>query len=265
MPDVDELEPLEAEFSWYSQWLVDAIESLGIADRIPAACRGSGNPAILVRLRSALAVGPGDLVLDLGCGLGGPGAWLARETGAAVVGIDVVEAEVRGCRRLFGPSPAVVATTTSLPFRDGCFDAAWALGTVELIADKDGACRELARVLRPGGVAALLVYGASRAVLDGPRAGRFEPPEAYVAALRGAGLAVDRARPLDDVPPAPPAWTASAAAVHEHAMRARAGDPRLPVVAEELAKVAHLCASTLRPWELVAHAPVTRASGKRAR
>src|SRR5215207_6751378 len=36
-----------------------------------------------------LDVGPNRTVIDLGCGQGGPSLWVARETGADVVGIDL--------------------------------------------------------------------------------------------------------------------------------------------------------------------------------
>src|SRR5207247_2307612 len=43
----------------------------------------------LGRMARELQVGPGQTFVDLGCGHGGPSLWLARQTGAAVVGIDV--------------------------------------------------------------------------------------------------------------------------------------------------------------------------------
>src|SRR5215208_4359870 len=36
-----------------------------------------------------LRVGPGQTFIDLGCGQGGPGLWVARETGAALMGVDL--------------------------------------------------------------------------------------------------------------------------------------------------------------------------------
>ncbi len=38
---------------------------------------------------SSLGVGPGDVTLDLGSGLGGPARFVARETGSRVVGVDL--------------------------------------------------------------------------------------------------------------------------------------------------------------------------------
>ena len=41
-----------------------------------------------------LRVGPEQTFVDLGCGPGGPGLWVARATGAALVGLEVSSAGV---------------------------------------------------------------------------------------------------------------------------------------------------------------------------
>src|SRR5947209_572953 len=43
---------------------------------------------VLGRCVSGLRVGPGQLLVDLACGRGGPGLWLCRATGADLIGID---------------------------------------------------------------------------------------------------------------------------------------------------------------------------------
>src|SRR5947207_2641354 len=43
----------------------------------------------LERMARELQVGPGQLFVDLGCGHGGPSLWLARATGAGLIGIDL--------------------------------------------------------------------------------------------------------------------------------------------------------------------------------
>src|ERR1700726_4358957 len=57
----------------------------------------------LRQMADALHFGPGDKIADLGCGRGGPGQWIARATGAALVGIDISDvalqqARARACR-----------------------------------------------------------------------------------------------------------------------------------------------------------------------
>jgi len=43
----------------------------------------------LRRIALSVAAGPGQTIVDLGCGRGGPSLWVARQTGANLVGIDL--------------------------------------------------------------------------------------------------------------------------------------------------------------------------------
>ncbi|HZK51821.1 MAG TPA: class I SAM-dependent methyltransferase [Actinomycetota bacterium] len=152
-------ERLEIEFGRHAGWIVEAIEAHGL-DAIPAACRGAGDPNLFGLLADAMGAKPGTLVLDVGCGIGGPGAWLASERRCDVVGIDVMEEPVRGLKRLFPQLSAVVASSRWLPFRNATFDATWAIGVIETIAHKNEALKEVARVLVPDG--RLAAYTSSR-------------------------------------------------------------------------------------------------------
>src|SRR2546428_13275150 len=49
---------------------------------------------VLGRCVSGLRVGPGHLLVDLACGRGGPGLWLARATGADFICIDCLTVAV---------------------------------------------------------------------------------------------------------------------------------------------------------------------------
>src|SRR5665648_722041 len=42
-----------------------------------------------------LKIGPGKSFIDLGCGRGGPGLWITRETGANYIGIDLSENAIK--------------------------------------------------------------------------------------------------------------------------------------------------------------------------
>jgi hypothetical protein len=44
--------------------------------------------ALLGHVADALAVAPGQTLVDVGCGRGGPGLWLARSRGASLIGVD---------------------------------------------------------------------------------------------------------------------------------------------------------------------------------
>lgn len=81
------------------------------------------------RLAAALALGPGDRLLDLGAGCGWPGLHLTRTTGCTAVLVDLtVPAMARARRRASqeqtaGRTAVVVASARHLPFRPESFDA----------------------------------------------------------------------------------------------------------------------------------------------
>ena len=52
------------------------------------------------RVADAVDVGPGDRVLDLGCGVGGNSRWLAEHGAAAVVGVNVHDRQLEFAKRL---------------------------------------------------------------------------------------------------------------------------------------------------------------------
>ncbi|HKB29846.1 MAG TPA: methyltransferase domain-containing protein [Streptosporangiaceae bacterium] len=115
-----------------------------------------------------LPVGPGDRVLDLGCGAGRH-AFEVYRRGADVVALDMNAGELAEVRAMFaamraaGTAPAAAdartaaGDATAMPFRDGSFDRVIAAEVLEHILDDQRAMYELARVLRPGGLAAVTV------------------------------------------------------------------------------------------------------------
>lgn len=81
-----------------------------------------------------------------------------------------------------------------LSFRDGSFDIAYSLSSIEHFGDLDGAIdavREMARVVRPGGVLAL----ATEYVLAGPPHEETFQPAEIDALVRASGLSL--AEPID--------------------------------------------------------------------
>jgi SAM-dependent methyltransferase len=91
---------------------------------------------------------PGRATLDIGCGEGRVGAELERR-GHHVVGIDSSPHLVELARE---HHEAVVADAADLPFEDGAFDLVVAYMSLMNMDDLDGAVREAARVLEPGGM-----------------------------------------------------------------------------------------------------------------
>lgn len=99
-----------------------------------------------------------DVVLDIGCGVGGPSRYLADRFGCAVTGIDVVPVRVEVARdlaRMTNTGDRVsyrVADATALDFDDASFGHVWMLDVSIHIRDKRALFGEIARVLRPGGL-----------------------------------------------------------------------------------------------------------------
>ncbi|MEO8083893.1 MAG: methyltransferase domain-containing protein [Ardenticatenales bacterium] len=165
-----------------------------------------------------LAIGPGDRVLDMGCGRG---FYLkfTRELypHADVVGVELdrpllatAKAQVPGVRTVNG-------NVYRLPFADGAFDKILFTEVIEHIPDDRAALRELARVLAPGGRIAITTPNADyplawdplnkvletaigrpirRGVLSGIWANheRLYTPESLAAKVAEAGLRVERTR-----------------------------------------------------------------------
>jgi SAM-dependent methyltransferase len=130
-------------------------------------CRRTAEEALRL-LRPALdRVRPGGRlrVLDLGCGHGDLTPLLLGEPRLEVVALDLsaaalgqFRARVRGCHE--GRLALLRASAYELPFTDGAFDAVVSFGYASA-ASYDGVEYEVARVLRPGGVAVIDVANPS--------------------------------------------------------------------------------------------------------
>lgn len=107
-------------------------------------------------LVARLPAGPA-CILDAGCGTGGLIRRLAPQRPEwSWTGVDV-EPLACALARERGATDVREASVTALPFDDGEFDAVVCADVLYHLADDDAALRELARVLRPGGVAVINV------------------------------------------------------------------------------------------------------------
>ena len=106
-------------------------------------------------------VSRGRKVLEIGVGLGADHQRFAQ-AGAELSGIDLTERAVEHTRRRLGllglSSDLSTGDAESLPFPDGTFETVYSWGVIHHSPDTSKAVAEIRRVLRPGGVAKIMIY-----------------------------------------------------------------------------------------------------------
>jgi len=163
------------------------------------------------RLAQALALRPGQRVLDVASGPGATAFLLAEEFGTEVDGVDLgsVDRARDGAaeRGLAGPVRFHLGDAERLPFDDATFDAVVCECAFCLFPDKRTAAAEFARVLKPGGR-----VGITDVTLDPDRLdpelrtltgwlaclADARPAAEYATHLAGAGLRVTLSEPHDE-------------------------------------------------------------------
>ena len=109
----------------------------------------------IAEVAEALALRPGQLLVDLACGRGGYGLEVAGRTGARLLGVDFSAEALRQARDLAAMRGAVadfrVGDLVATGLEDGSADAVMVVDAIQFPVDPSAAYTELARVLRPGG------------------------------------------------------------------------------------------------------------------
>ncbi|AJE43883.1 class I SAM-dependent methyltransferase [Streptomyces nodosus] len=135
-------------------------------------------PAYAAAVRD-LGLREGDRVLDAGCGTGRALIPLRKAVGASgvVLGTDLTPAMLEAARRAGRDRDGrlLLADVTALPLRTESLDAVFAAGLISHLPHPADNLRELARVVRPGGLLALF-HPIGRAALAA-RQGRQITPD----------------------------------------------------------------------------------------
>jgi SAM-dependent methyltransferase len=142
-----------------------SLRSLTVQDLAPVDhFHARGLPAT-VELADRLAVEPGDHVLDIGCGVGGPARYLAQRFACTVSGIDITGPFVDAANKLTALLQMEDRVFIQqgdgqrLPYEDGSFDGAYAQHVTMNVADRPRFFAEAWRVLKPGAFFALTEHG----------------------------------------------------------------------------------------------------------
>lgn len=117
-----------------------------------------------VRSVRDVLVRPGARVLDICCGTGDLTMALRRDSGGLVIGSDFCHPMLVAARRKT-PAPLFEADALRLPVRDGSLDLITVAFGFRNLVDYDAGLREMRRVLRPGGAAAILEFSQPRNTL----------------------------------------------------------------------------------------------------
>ncbi len=96
-------------------------------------------------------IGPADSVLDLCCGVAGPGRLVAAETGCRYLGVDRDPAAVALARRAAEDLRCRFEVALVPPVPEGPFDVVLLLETLLAFRDKEPLLAGVAAALRPGG------------------------------------------------------------------------------------------------------------------
>jgi SAM-dependent methyltransferase len=111
-------------------------------------------------------IGVGASVLDLCCGVAGPGRMITAESGCRYLGIDHSASALAAARELAGDLPCRFEQAHLPPLPKGRFEVVLLLETMLAFPDKGDLVSEIARVLEPGGRFAFTVEEGSPLTLQ---------------------------------------------------------------------------------------------------
>jgi ubiquinone/menaquinone biosynthesis C-methylase UbiE len=151
----------------------------------------------LSRMAEELRVQPGDTIVDLACGMGGPALWAARETSSKLIGVDLSSVAVR----LASERAAELGLAERASFKTGSFaatgledgsaDAVMSEDALQYAPDKSAALREIHRILRPGRRLVFTAFELEPSRVSGLPVLGDDPVDDYEPLLEAAGFAID--------------------------------------------------------------------------
>ena len=153
---------------------------------------GAATRSDLQRIVEVVGVGPGQVLLDLGCGAGGPGLLVAQRTGVRLVGMDlsavaIRQATVRAASWGLGARAAfLVGDFCASGLASAGFDGAMSVDVLWMTPDKRAALREIARLLRPAARFVCTTWEFAESPPNEPQVADYRP------LLHAAGFVVEQ-------------------------------------------------------------------------
>jgi SAM-dependent methyltransferase len=154
------------------------------------------------KLAQLAGIGPGVSVLDLCCGIGGPGRFITRELGCDYLGVDYSADAIEIARARAGDLSCRFEVERIPPIPAGPFDVVILLETLLAFAEKEPLLREISGALGVGGrfactfEAGLPLTESERDQMPDADTVWLIPIEEMLASLERVGLVV---RSQDDV------------------------------------------------------------------
>jgi SAM-dependent methyltransferase len=102
-------------------------------------------------LANQAGIAPGVSVLDLCCGVAGPGRFITRELGCTYLGVDYSSSAIDIARARAGDLPCRFGVSRIPPIPAGAFDVVLLLETILAFRDKEALVTEIAGALSSGG------------------------------------------------------------------------------------------------------------------
>jgi ubiquinone/menaquinone biosynthesis C-methylase UbiE len=96
-------------------------------------------------------IGPGVSVLDLCCGVAGPGRMITAESGCRYLGVDHSASSLAAAQERAGNLPCRFEQAHLPPLPQGCFEVVLLLETMLAFPGKEALIGEVAQALQPGG------------------------------------------------------------------------------------------------------------------